>query len=806
MAIEYLASINLNKNELQNARLHYASTLPSNPVEGQIFYDSDDNQAKIYTAVTSGVDSGWQSLVFENANDIFTGLSAVTPATGDSFLTLDQDGNVEQKTTVDALATLFAGAGLTASNGVIATTNDQNTSGTAAIATAITVADESSDTTCFPLFATAATGDLGAKSGSNLTFNSSTGIVTATGFAGALTGNVTGNASGTALTVTQAAQTAITSVGDLTALVVDTVSINGNAITSTADSLFAITAKAGQALGLESMRIDAGAVTGLSSVTSTGFTGELTGNASTATALASSRNLQVALATTTAQAFTGAANATSIGISGVLASANLDADTAHLDVAQTFGATKTFGTTNKLQFRDTNSYIHSNDANDLEVVAATITLDASSDIQLEGDTTVTGNFSVSGTLNVDGQTTTIDSTTVAIADSMLKLAKDQAADEDLVDFGFYGQYGVSDVAKFAGVFRDGSVAGDPFTFFDSLQAEPGATVNTSGTGYDLADLSAGKIVSADGFTGNLTGNVTGNASGTAATVTGAAQAAITSVGTLTALTVDNLGINGNTITANSGALNLIPATGSAIVLDSTINVDAGVVTGATSITSTAFVGALTGNASGSAATVTTAAQTAITSLGTLTTLTVDNVIINGSTIGHTGDTDLITVASGIVTVAGEVSLTTLDIGGTNVTSTAAELNMLDAGTAGSSVALVDADSIIIGDASASNATKKVLLSDISTYLRGEEASATAYAADIDTDTTGHTADGTNAKLIEVTHSLNSLDVNVTVVKKSTGATVYMDVLRTHVDKITLERSDANWSGTADYRVLVTKIG
>ena len=151
-------------------------------------------------------------------------------------------------------------------------------------------------------------------------------------------------------------------------------------------------------------------------------------------------------------------------------------------------------------------------------------------------------------------------------------------------------------------------------------------------------------------------------------------------------------------------------------------------------------------------------------------------------------------------------MTTLDIGGTDVTSTAAELNMLDAGTAGSSVALADGDSIIIGDSSASNATKKVLLSDISTYLRAEEASATAYAADIDTDTSGHTADGTNAKLIEVTHSLNSLDVNVTVIKKSTGATVYMDVLRTHVNKITLERSDANWSGTADYRVLVTKIG
>ena len=46
--------------------------------------------------------------------------------------------------------------------------------------TDITVADESSDTTCFPLFTTAATGDLGPKSGSNLTFNSSSGALTAT--------------------------------------------------------------------------------------------------------------------------------------------------------------------------------------------------------------------------------------------------------------------------------------------------------------------------------------------------------------------------------------------------------------------------------------------------------------------------------------------------------------------------------------------------------------------------------------------------------------------------------------------------
>ena len=58
-------------------------------------------------------------------------------------------------------------------------------------------------------------------------------------------------------------------------------------------------------------------------------------------------------------------------------------------------------------------------------------------------------------------------------------------------------------------------------------------------------------------------------------------------------------------------------------------------------------------------------------------LDIDNVLINGTTIGHTDDTDLITVADGLVTVAGEISVTTLDIGGTNVSSTAAELNILD---------------------------------------------------------------------------------------------------------------------------------
>jgi len=56
--------------------------------------------------------------------------------------------------------------------------------GTASTATNVTVADESSDTTCFPTFVTAATGNLPPKTGSNLTFNSSSGALTATSFSG----------------------------------------------------------------------------------------------------------------------------------------------------------------------------------------------------------------------------------------------------------------------------------------------------------------------------------------------------------------------------------------------------------------------------------------------------------------------------------------------------------------------------------------------------------------------------------------------------------------------------------------------
>jgi len=61
-----------------------------------------------------------------------------------------------------------------------------------AVPTLITLANEASDTTCFPLFATATTGDLGPKTSASLTYNSAIGTLTATTVQGSVVA-VTGN-------------------------------------------------------------------------------------------------------------------------------------------------------------------------------------------------------------------------------------------------------------------------------------------------------------------------------------------------------------------------------------------------------------------------------------------------------------------------------------------------------------------------------------------------------------------------------------------------------------------------------------
>ena len=77
---------------------------------------------------------------------------------------------------------------------------------------------------------------------------------------------------------------------------------------------------------------------------------------------------------------------------------------------------------------------------------------------------------------------------------------------------------------------------------------------------------------------------------------------------------------------------------------------------------------LTGNTLASGITA-----SSLTSVGTLTSLTVDNISINGATIGHTDDTDLITLSDGSVTIAGN-----LTVSGTTTTVNQTVVNVTDA--------------------------------------------------------------------------------------------------------------------------------
>ena len=51
MAIKYLSSINLSKNELQNAAIQNLAAAPSNAVLGQVYFDTTDNE--IYVCVNA---------------------------------------------------------------------------------------------------------------------------------------------------------------------------------------------------------------------------------------------------------------------------------------------------------------------------------------------------------------------------------------------------------------------------------------------------------------------------------------------------------------------------------------------------------------------------------------------------------------------------------------------------------------------------------------------------------------------------------------------------------------------------------
>jgi hypothetical protein len=131
------------------------------------------------------------------------------------------------------------------------------------------------------------------------------------------------------------------------------------------------------------------------------------------------------------------------------------------------------------------------------------------------------------------------------------------------------------------------------------------------------------------------------------TAGGAANIQITADGTVD---IDSAGV----LTLDSGAaINIEPAACSAILLDGTISVDAGVVTGATSITSTAFVGAIDGAVGGN-----TPAAIAGTTIDASTDFTIGTTVITDDVITFTPTTNDTVVMT--ATTHGAFSLVTTD--------------------------------------------------------------------------------------------------------------------------------------------------
>jgi hypothetical protein len=411
--------------------------------------------------------------------------------------------------------------------------------------------------------------------------------------------------------------------------------------------------------------------------------------------------------------------------------------------------------TEKLQFRDTGLYIYSSVDGQLDIVADTEVQIAATTIDINGAVDVSGNLDVGGNLTVTG-TTTLNGGTLTLGDAAtdnVVFGADVNSSiipntDDSYDLGSTGQR-----------WKDAYV--DGIAYIDAINLT-GTAITSTAAELNIVDgdtsASAVTIVDADRVVLNDDGTmkqvaVTDLAAYLDDEIT--AMPNLASVGTLTALQVDNVNINLNTISSTAGTdLNITPLAGQQIVLDGTIVIDAGVVTGATSVTSTAFVGNLTGNASGTAATVTGAAQSNITSVGTLTALTVDDVGVDGKVItltGSSGDTATITAsANGALDItttdaagaAGNIQITadgTAELAGTTVTLDSSGGITLDAD--GGTITFADAGSSL-GTVTSSGFTGNVV-GNVTGNVSGTAGSATGNAATATALATARTIGGTS---------------------------------------------------------------
>jgi hypothetical protein len=300
------------------------------------------------TGVTAGVglsgggNSGAVTLTLDLSE-----LSTVTPADGDFFSTLDSDGSNEQKTTTTALATLFAGTGLTASSSVI---------GVDAAQTQITSVGTIGTGTWQGTAVASAylDADTAHLSGSQ-TFTGTKTLNSFKGTGGATVTNILDeDAMGTNSATALATQQSIKAYADTKSVLAGSSSIT--TVGTVGTGTWQGTAVASAYLDADTAHLSGSqtftgtktlnSFKGTGGATVTNILDEDAMGSDSATALATQQSIKAYADTKSPVA--GHSSIVTVGTIGtgvwnatVIASAKLDADTAHLSGAQTFTGTKT---------------------------------------------------------------------------------------------------------------------------------------------------------------------------------------------------------------------------------------------------------------------------------------------------------------------------------------------------------------------------------------------------------------------------------------------------------------------------------